>query len=90
MRHIATHYRWLQEKVARGNIEVIKIKGDFNSADIFTKDLDNRKLTEAVHQFGHAFESGRSESAPDLDLVEEANGLMPLFLMSIGIKADHV
>ena len=90
VRHIATHYLWLQEKVARGNVEVIKIKGEFNSADLFTKHLDRAKMEEAISQFGHTFEEGRSDSAPSLDLMTYDGTLLPLYMLSVGIKADYV
>ena len=36
-RHIAVHYLWLQERVEAGDLEVKKIAGEKNPADIGTK-----------------------------------------------------
>ena len=67
VRHIATHELWIQEKVMRGNIELIKIKNVFNTADLFTKHLDRQTMDSCVTGMGHRFEGGRNLEAPELN-----------------------
>ena len=47
LRHLETHTLWVQEKVRTGAIEVRKVWGEVNPADLFTKHLPSR---EKVHQ----------------------------------------
>ena len=58
---------WLQDKVRAGAVEVRKVAGEVNPADIFTKHLPSR---EKVHQlmslFGCEYREGRAKSAPML------------------------
>lgn len=65
IRHLETHTLWLQEKVRTGALEVKKVRGEVNPADIFTKHLPSR---EKVHQlldlFGCECREGRAASAP--------------------------
>ena len=68
VRHIATHELWIQEKVMRGDIELIKIKNVFNTADLFTKHLDRATMDSCVTGMGHNFEGGRSADAPELNM----------------------
>ena len=44
-RHIAVHYLWLQERVEAGDLEVKKVAGEKNPADIGTKFL-SREIME--------------------------------------------
>ena len=53
VRHIATHELWIQDHVLRGRILIVKIKNNFNSADLFAKYLEKSKLDEAVGQLLH-------------------------------------
>ena len=65
LRHLETHTLWVQEKVRTGAIEVRKVWGEVNPADLFTKHLPSR---EKVHQlldlFGCEYRSGRAAAAP--------------------------
>ena len=70
IRHMACHELWLQDHVAAGTIEVVKIKNTYNTADILTKHLSRKELDEIVDQLGHNFVEGRSEAAPELSLVQ--------------------
>ena len=42
IRHLDTNTLWLQEKVRTGAIEVRKVKGEENPADLFTKHLPSQ------------------------------------------------
>ena len=37
LRHIQTHTLWIQEKVSLGTMELRKVRGEVNPADLFTK-----------------------------------------------------
>ena len=40
VRHVDTHCLWVQQAVRSGNIELRKVKGEVNPADLFTKHMD--------------------------------------------------
>ena len=65
LRHLETHTLWVQEKVRVGAIQVRKVRGDVNPADLFTKHLGSKeKIHQLVKLFGCEYRSGRSEAAP--------------------------
>ena len=39
LRHVDTNYLWIQEKAAKGDLNVKKVAGVDNGADLFTKTL---------------------------------------------------
>ena len=53
IRHLATHTLWLQEKVRTKAVEVRKVKGEENPADLFTEHLPSKeKVHNLVKMFG--------------------------------------
>ena len=67
LRHLETHTLWVQEKVRVGAIQVRKVRGDVNPADLFTKHLPSRdKIAQLVKLFGCEYREGRSAAAPML------------------------
>ena len=65
IRHLDTHTLWLQEKVRTGAVEVRKVKGEANPADLFTKHLPSQdKDHQLVRLFGCEYRDGRAKSAP--------------------------
>ena len=75
MRHLETHTLWVQEKVRTGAIEVRKVRGDVNPADLFTKHLPSKdKIHQLVGLFGCECRSGRSEAAPLLRPKDPSGG----------------
>jgi hypothetical protein len=65
IRHLETHTLWLQEKVRTGAIEVKKVRGEVNPADLFTKHLPSReKVHQLLNLFGCEYREGRAASAP--------------------------
>ena len=65
LRHLETHTLWVQEKVRTGAIEVRKVRGDVNPADLFTKHLPSKeKIHQLVKLFGCEYRTGRSTAAP--------------------------
>ena len=67
LRHIDTQCLWIQQRVRDGTIELVKVRGDDNPADLFTKHLQSR---ERIHSllafFGCVYTNGRAELAPQL------------------------
>ena len=65
LRHVQTHTLWVQERVRTGAIELRKVHGDANPADLFTKHLSSRdRINQLVQLFNCEFREGRAESAP--------------------------
>ena len=66
LRHVDTRYLWLQERVHCGHLQVQKIPGTANPADILTKAVAGALLRSVMQRLGCTFESGRSGKAPKL------------------------
>ncbi len=67
LRHIDTQCLWIQQRVRDGSIELRKVRGDSNPADLFTKFLVGAdKITALLKLFGCTYASGRPEAAPAL------------------------
>ena len=65
LRHLETHTLWVQGKVRTGAIQVRKVRGDVNPADLFTKHLPSSiKIAQLVKLFGCEHREGRSTAAP--------------------------
>ena len=67
LRHIDTKCLWLQQKVRSGKLEVRKVKGTENPADVFTKHLSNSQTVEGLLKlFNCEYRDGRPDGAPRL------------------------
>ena len=79
---------WLQDQVDRGLIQVAKIAGQTNSAEVCTKYLDGRGLQEMLSLLPLCFTGGRHVLAPQLR--GEIQVLMPHVLAGTlaGAQAD--
>ena len=67
IRHLDTRTLWVQQAVRTGRIEIRKVKGTENPADLFTKHLPSEeKLKQLVGLFGCRFEGGRAACAPKM------------------------
>ena len=66
VRHIEVCQLWLQEKVRKGVIKLIKIKGTENPADLLTKYLGNEVLQGHLGRLGMVQELGRHELSPEI------------------------
>ncbi len=65
LRHLDTHTLWVQHAVRAQRIDLRKIDGEQNPADVFTKHFSARdKLAHLVSLFGCAYVEGRSAIAP--------------------------
>ena len=66
--HLDTRTLWMQQAVFSGRIELRKIKGNENSADLFTKHMFPREEMEQVmNLFGCKFTGGRPKVAPNME-----------------------
>ncbi len=67
LRHLDTHTLWVQQAVRSGRIDLRKVPGTQNPADLLTKHSATRdKLGYLVSLFGCRYLGGRSEAAPRL------------------------
>ena len=67
MRHLDTHTLWIQQAVRSRRVDLRKVPGESNPADLLTKHSHGRnKLEQLVGLFGCRHISGRAESAPAL------------------------
>ena len=65
MRHIDTHLLWIQQAVRSGRVDLRKILGEENPADLLTKHLSSReRVQKLVALLGCRYTGGRAESAP--------------------------
>ena len=67
LRHLDTQCLWLQHKVRSKAVELRKVKGTENPADLFTKHLTSQPCVESLLRlFGCEYRSGRPDGAPEL------------------------
>ena len=66
IRHIEVNQLWLQEKVNNGTIEVEKVKGEVNRADVLTKFKDGVALKQQLDWTNQRLNVGRHVLAPKL------------------------
>ena len=65
LRHIDTQALWMQQKVKDKLIELRKVRGEVNPADMFTNFLlSKERLDSLVNLFNCEFRDGRPEAAP--------------------------
>ena len=55
---------WLQEVVRAGRLQLKKVRGTDNPADVFTKYVDHSTLAKALKVMNVYAETGRTASAP--------------------------
>lgn len=67
LRHLECHSLWVQQRLRRREFKLLKVAGEANPADLFTKHLESQaKLNQLVELFGCRFMEGRASSAPAL------------------------
>ena len=89
LRHVGTQCLWIQQRVRDGSVELCKVKGEENPADLFTKHLTSRdRIHGLLDLFGCRYKDGRAAVAPVLrngagtskgellKLAEESTGTM--------------
>jgi len=67
LRHLECHSLWVQQRLRRKEFRLLKVDGEVNPADLFTKHLGSKsKLDQVVGLFSCRFLDGRAASAPTL------------------------
>ena len=66
VRHIAVGDLWIQEKLREGELELVKVLGSENPADIFTKPVERATLIKMMDIMALEQEGGRASSAPQV------------------------
>ena len=66
IRHLATTDLWIQEKIRDGKVELLKILGTENPADVLTKYVDKKTMEAALTKLSLEFQEGRSQIAPNI------------------------
>ena len=67
MRHIDTSYLWIQQVNAEKALEYDKVAGEYNIADLMTKDLDSITMNKHCVALGMEFTEGRNLLAAKLN-----------------------
>ena len=55
LRHLDTNYLWIQEKAAKGDLNLKKVAGVDNEADLFTKTLSWNEIQSHIHKLSLQF-----------------------------------
>lgn len=71
LRHIATQFLWIQEKVRNDELDIVKVPGKQNPADLFTKNVPAELLLRHTARLGIVLGSGRATSAPQLNATRQ-------------------
>ena len=67
LRHLECTSLWIQQRIRLGELEVRKIAGEVNPADLYTKHLESKaKIEQLVQLFGGEFRDGRPAASPQL------------------------
>ena len=66
IRHLDIRELCIQERVARGDIMIEKVRGEDNVADGLTKHVDKQKMDQFMSECGFEKRSGRHELSPAL------------------------
>ena len=65
LRHIDTQCLWIQQRVRDGTVQLYKVRGEGNPADLFTKHLVCRaRIQNLLGLFGCYYRGGRAATAP--------------------------
>lgn len=67
IRHLDTQWLWIQQREARKDVEVSKVLGTENPADLMTKGLDEVTTVKHLARMGFTFRAGRAEKAVALN-----------------------
>ena len=66
IRHLATADLWVQDRIKKGDFELIRIPGVTNPSDILTKHVDRTILDKHLVALNLRYEEGRAVSAPSI------------------------
>ena len=66
LRHVRVGSLWIQERVERGQLELHKVWGEWNPADLLTKSLARTKMERFMSLAKHRYEDGRASASLQL------------------------
>ena len=89
LRHIDTNELWLQERIKNTEITQIKINNIYNVADLMTKAKDAGTIRSLMELLEHHHEEGRNVVAPELNRVDDDDGLIFYLRNKIGLPCYH-
>ena len=69
VRHLSVADLWVQERLKAGDVELHKVLGAENPADVLTKFTERSTLTKMLSKLNLYVEEGRAESAPHIAAV---------------------
>ena len=64
LKHLDVEDLWIQHKVRSKQVDLVKVDGKVNPADIFTEYVEHAILSKALLNMGLHSETGRAKSAP--------------------------
>ena len=64
LRHLDTNTLWIQQAVRTGRLDLRKVLGEENPADLLTKHLSAPDMMQHIERLGFSSEAGRSEAVP--------------------------
>ena len=74
IRHLHCTDLWVQEKVRNDDVELLKVLGSENPADVFTKYVDHKTMEATLAEMHCEFREGRAKSAPKIGPICVAHG----------------
>ena len=66
LRHVRVGLLWIQERVEEGDIDVKKIDGEQNPADLLTQNVNIAKVERYIQIINEEFREGRAEVSTEL------------------------
>ena len=67
VRHMDTQVMWIQQRIRNNDLDLYKILGEKNPADLMTKaEIPKDRMEKLLEKMGCSFESGRAATAPKL------------------------
>ena len=66
IRHVRVGLLWIQEKVEEDELQIHKVHGESNPADLLTKHLTRGKIDQYMALLGQVFLGGRAKSSLSL------------------------
>ena len=66
MRHIDVGMLWIQQNQREGEVQVEKVDGKVNPADMFTKHVPAEVMWKHMYSIGFESREGRAETAVEL------------------------
>ena len=90
VRHLDTHTLWVQQAVRSGRIDLRKVLGEVNPADLFTKhSISRERLMKLVDIFDCRFQGGRASLAP-LTRTQDSNKVKVADVCEMAIDPDPI